>query len=241
MRAVQPMGTYASGGTAASRALTTRDPLRWDLELAAVYLKSATVQCTGVTHGSGTFTRLARVVGATTALELWAGRGFAKGDVDGTTDFTFGASVGYGVYSSFFQTGVAQAAPTVSLTAGATAGTGVVNGGAITPTAADESQVVVMLEGHASQTAPTWTHTPGGNESYYVGGGTGTTVPTGRLHMNHRVASSLSAHNITAADLAVEWVALQALVTPTPSPVRADTTHVYKGRRLRSLDTVGAS
>lgn len=222
----------ASGSlSGAAPIVNVTQPTKFDLIVVVLHIKSATIECTGIALATGTFARIARQVGATSALEVWVGYNFDD-TVDTSMTMTMSGSIAQVAYANCFRNGAAQTvAPTTSVV-GATGATGPMNAGDVTPTADDETQVVIAAAGHLATTVPTYTHTPGGMETFVDSAAIAGTAQ--RATNNWRTASSLSAHNLTATTT-VEWAAVNALITPT-APVVHATSHLYKGRLTSTLD-----
>lgn len=204
--------------------------------VAVLHLKSATVECTAMSLGTGTLARIARQVGATSSLEVWVGYAFDD-TVDTTVGCTLSASVGHVFYANYFRNGGVQSVVPATTVVGATGATGPMDAGSVTPTADDETQVVIAAAGHLATTVPTYTSTPGGNEGFVTTAAIAGTAQ--RMTNNWRSPTSLSPHNLTGTTT-VEWVAINALITPT-APVAHTDNHIYKGRLTSTLDNAAVA
>lgn len=238
-RAVTRIWSAQDYTTSTSISSAVTSPTKWDLIVAVIYIKSVTAEVTAVDLGTGTWARVRREVGSVGALEVWVGYNFDGIEVDTTLSIWLSASASFVHRTSAYRNGAVQSvAPTVSGAVGAVGETGSMLAADVTPTADDETQLVLVAHGAGTSGTPVLTHTPGGVEAFQIGQYSNGTVTA---HVGHhtRAAVSLSAHNVSGA-VTVPWVAINALITPT-APVANPNTHVYKGRAKRSLDTVGAA
>lgn len=232
-RVTSATGTF----TTASANISVSAPLPFHLHLVALHMESTTVEVTGLSLGAGTFTRLHRQVGESSSLELWAGYDFAEGETDTTLGVTLSGAVNGSAMTTVFVNGAEHAAPAVTAVGASGSGTSV-DPGSVTPTADDETQMVLVAAGKMSgATVPSaYASTPGGNEAFVS---TATTSSHDAIWVSRRAPTSLSPHKVVTTITSDTWVAINALVTPTAPTPHADT-HVYKGRAKKSLDTVGA-
>lgn len=237
--------TSATSGSGASDVptVTVIPPLTSDLCIVVVYLRaSPTGEVTSVALGSGIFTRLARVVGNTGSLEIWEGHGFAADETDTTVNISLSAGTNSVSWATYLSNGAApHGAPTVVDLETAFANSTSVGTAAVTPTADDETQMVLSLLAWytGSTAASSFTHTPGGGEGMWVSDGASRTE--GRVYMGSRAPTTVADHGLVATlGSTQEWVAATLVLTPSAPTPHADT-HVYKGRAKQSLDTIGAT
>lgn len=231
----------ASGGTTTPSLGLTEAPKVFDLILVVIAFQSATAEVTSMALGAGTFSRLHRVVGATTSMEIWAGYGFAANETATTITMVSTAGANYTRWAHTFTNGATpHAAPTVIDTAGTSTSSTTLDGGAVTPTTSDETQLV--FHAYAWKSTGAWqtaTSLPGGAET--PSAEDSGSLSYFRMRVGWRASTSLSDHNHTGTlSAAVEWLGAAVVIQPTQAVPHSDT-HLYKGRSKESLDLAGVA